>query len=202
MSLAEHAAVFQKGHRLRPGKAFCSESKNSHVALQRFVTPEAQRGSGGVTVTAGPFVERNGKVLSAPVFLVLVLAIVGLFYTHGLLGHGPVSIGLQVLAILLMVWARVTFGLRSFHLEANPTAGGLVTTGPYRYMRHPIYAAALLFVWTGVAVNASPLSVALGLAATAMLALRIVFEERLVRQRYPEYDDYARRTKRVIPFIL
>lgn len=151
---------------------------------------------------AAPFVERYGRLLSAPVFVLLVLAIVGLFYTHNLLGHGPVAIGLQAVAILLMIWARVTFGMRSFHYAANPTAGGLVTTGPYRYMRHPIYAAALLFVWTGVAANASPLGVALGLAATAMLALRIVFEERLVRQRYPEYDDYARRTKRVIPFIL
>lgn len=152
-------------------------------------------------MTAGPFAERYGKVLSTPVFVILVLAIVGLFYTHSLLGHGPVSIGLQVLAILLMIWARVTFGMRSFHYAANPTEGGLVTTGPYRYVRHPIYAAVLLVVWTGVATNASPLSVALGLAATAMLALRITFEERLVRQRYPEYDDYARRTKRVIPFI-
>jgi protein-S-isoprenylcysteine O-methyltransferase Ste14 len=151
---------------------------------------------------AGDFLERNGRLLSGPVFVVLLLAIVGLFYAHSLLGHGPVSIGLQVAAILLMVWARLTFGLRSFHYAANPTEGGLVTTGPYRYLRHPIYAAALLFVWTGVAVNASFLSVALGLVATAMLALRIASEERLVRTRYPEYEDYARRTKRVIPFIL
>lgn len=148
------------------------------------------------------FVERNGKLLSTPVVVILVLAIAGLFYTHNLLGRGPVSIGLQAAAVLLMIWARVTFGLRSFHYAANPTEGGLVTTGPYRYMRHPIYAAALLFLWTGVAVNASLPGVALGLAATAMLALRIAFEERLVRRRYPEYDDYARRTKRVIPFIL
>lgn len=152
-------------------------------------------------MTVDAFSERYGKLLSTPVVIILVLAIVGLFYAHALLGHGPVAIGLQVAAVLLMIWARVTFGMRSFHYAANPTAGGLVTTGPYRYLRHPIYAAALLFVWTGVAVNASPLSVALGLAATAMLALRILFEERLVRQRYPEYDDYARRTKRVVPFI-
>jgi protein-S-isoprenylcysteine O-methyltransferase Ste14 len=152
-------------------------------------------------MTAGLFAERYGKVLSAPVLLVLVLALVGLFYTHGLLGQGPVSIGFQVLAALLMIWARVTFGMRSFHYAANPTEGGLVTTGPYRYMRHPIYAAVLLFLWAGVAANASLLSVALGLVATAMLALRIAFEERLVRQHYPDYDDYARRTNRVIPFI-
>jgi protein-S-isoprenylcysteine O-methyltransferase Ste14 len=153
-------------------------------------------------MTESGFLERYGARLSPPVFVILVLAIVGLFYTHNLLGRGPVSIGLQVLAILLMLWARLTFGMRSFHYAANPTEGGLVTTGPYRYLRHPIYAAALLFLWTGVVVNASLLGVALGLVATAMLALRIAFEERLVRQRYPEYGDYARRTKRVIPFIL
>jgi protein-S-isoprenylcysteine O-methyltransferase Ste14 len=153
-------------------------------------------------MTADAFLERYGKPLSTPVVLVLVLAIVGLLYTRSLFGRGPVSIGLQGVAVLLMIWARVTFGLRSFHYAANPTEGGLVTTGPYRYMRHPIYAAILLFLWTGVAVSASPLNVALGLIATAMLALRIAFEERLVRRRYPEYDDYARRTRRVIPFIL
>jgi protein-S-isoprenylcysteine O-methyltransferase Ste14 len=144
---------------------------------------------------------KYGKLLSTPVVGVLVLAIAGLIFTHSLFGHGPVSIGLQAVAFLWMIWARVTFGLRSFHYTANPTEGGLVTTGPYHYMRHPIYAAILLFVWAGIAANASPLSVALGLVATAMLALRIAFEEGLVRERYPEYDDYARHTKRVIPFI-
>jgi protein-S-isoprenylcysteine O-methyltransferase Ste14 len=146
--------------------------------------------------------QRYAKVLSGPVFAVLLLAIVGLVYTRSLFGHGPVTIGLQVAAFLLMIWARITFGTRSFHYAANPTEGGLVTTGPYRYMRHPIYAAILLFVWTGIAANLSVLSVALGLVATAMLCLRMIFEETLVRQRYPEYDEYARRTRRVIPFVV
>lgn len=148
------------------------------------------------------FVVRNARRLSPLVFAILLLAILGLFYTRSLLGHSPVSIGFQTAAILLMIWARVTFGIRSFHYAANPTEGGLVTTGPYRYMRHPIYAAVLLFLWTGVAANLSLTSAALGLVATAMLFLRMVFEETLVRQTYPEYDDYARRTKRVIPFLL
>ncbi|HEY4575030.1 MAG TPA: hypothetical protein VIJ26_13725, partial [Thermoanaerobaculia bacterium] len=98
-------------------------------------------------MTTDAFLERYGRLLSTPVFGLLVLAIVGLLYTHSLLGHGPVSIGLQAVAVLLMIWARVTFGMRSFHYAANPTEGGLVTTGPYRTMRHPIYAAILLFLW-------------------------------------------------------
>ena len=150
----------------------------------------------------GSFAERYGKVLSPPVFAVLILAVAVLACTQSLAGEGPVSIGLQTVAIALMLWARVTFGRRSFHFKADPTAGGLVTTGPYRFLRHPIYAAVLLFVWTGVAVHASPQSVARGIVETAMTALRILFEEALVRRTYPEYDDYTRRTKRVLPFLL
>ncbi len=150
---------------------------------------------------ADSFAERYGRRLSPLIFAVLVLALMGLVYTGSLLGHGPIAVGLQVTAFTLMIWARITFGLRSFHYAANPTAGGLVTTGPYGFVRHPIYAAILLFLWTGIATNLSPVSVALGLVATAMLFLRMVFEESLVRQRYPEYADYAHRTKRVVPYL-
>jgi protein-S-isoprenylcysteine O-methyltransferase Ste14 len=150
---------------------------------------------------ADSFAERYGRRLSTPVFIVLVLAIVGLVYTRSLLARGPAAIALQAAAILLMIWARIAFGIRSFHYAANPTEGGLVTTGPYRFLRHPIYAAILLFLWAGIATNLSPVSVAPGLVATAMLFLRMVFEESLVRQRYPEYADYARRTKRLVPFL-
>lgn len=41
-----------------------------------------------------------------------------------------------------MAWARLTFGRRSFHASAVPTAGGVETRGPYRFIRHPIYTAA------------------------------------------------------------
>lgn len=151
---------------------------------------------------AGSFIQRNGAWLSTPIFVVLLLAIIGLVVTNSLVGHGPLSIGLQIAAILLMIWARVTFGMRSFHYVANPTAGGLVTSGPYRFVRHPIYAAILLFVWTGVSANWSLGAAALGLVVTALLFLRMIFEEGLVGERYPEYADYARRTRRVIPYVL
>jgi hypothetical protein len=64
----------------------------------------------------------------------------------------PIAIALQLIAVALMVLARVTFGRRSFHAAANPTAGGLVTTGPYRIIRHPI-SAACLFGWGPIVVQ-------------------------------------------------
>ena len=85
--------------------------------------------------------------LSVVAFVSMVAGIVGLFYTDAFVASAPIAIGVQALAVLLMIWARFTFGRRSFHAAATPTSGGIVRTGPYRYLRHPIYTAAILFVW-------------------------------------------------------
>lgn len=144
----------------------------------------------------------NLKWLSTLAFAGAVVSVLCLVYQRAIFGTGPVTIAVQVAAVLLMVWARVTFGLRSFHAAANPTAGGLVSSGPYRYLRHPIYAAILYFVWAGVAAHLSPMSIALALVASALLAVRMRAEEMLLAGTYPEYADYARRTRRVVPFLL
>lgn len=144
----------------------------------------------------------NLKLASKAAFAVLVLAVVGLFLRHSFLAGGPVTITAQVLAVLVMLWARVTFGRRSFHAAADPTAGGLVTTGPYRFLRHPIYAALLLFLAAGLVSHLSVVNATLAAAAAGAVAVRIVAEERLLVLRYPEYAAYAARTKRVVPFVL
>ena len=139
------------------------------------------------------------KILSVLAFLVLLAVLVYLFYVGQIFGNGPVTIGLQVAAFLLMVWARITFGSRSFHAAANPTAGGLVTTGPYRYVRHPIYAAILLFFGAAIAAYPSWTNAMLGLVVFGALLVRMLSEEKLVTAQYPEYAEYARTTKRVLP---
>ena len=141
------------------------------------------------------------KWASIVAFVVLVLAIFGLVVRHSLFARGSVAIAVQVVAFLLLLWARLTFGRRSFHAAANPTEGGLVTTGPYRFLRHPIYSAILYFFWAGVLSHVSTVNCLLALLATAAIAVRMVTEERLLIKRYPEYVAYAARTRRIIPFM-
>ncbi|ACP23897.1 hypothetical protein contains isoprenylcysteine carboxyl methyltransferase domain [Sinorhizobium fredii NGR234] len=78
----------------------------------------------------------------------------------------------------------------------------VVTTGPYRYVRHPLYSGSLLFVagtslllgsWWG-------LLAALGLAA--LLAIRIGIEEKALRAGLAGYDAYAQRVRyRLVPYV-
>lgn len=80
--------------------------------------------------------------------------------------------------------------------------GGLVTKGPYRYVRNPIYFGASLIIVSGLAVHFSIGNLALAVVAVGALATRMICEERLLPAVYPEYADYAAKTRRVIPFLI
>ena len=143
----------------------------------------------------------NLRKVSLAGLALVAIALVTLVYRESFFATGLVGITLQILAALLMIWARITFGRRSFHASANPTEGGLITTGPYRFFRHPIYAAIIYGTWVGVASHFSIISCSLGIIVTIGLTVRMLAEERLVSEKYPEYKSYAARTKRIIPFI-
>jgi protein-S-isoprenylcysteine O-methyltransferase Ste14 len=143
----------------------------------------------------------NWTVASVVAFVLLVGCIVWLVVSRSILGNGPVSIAVQAAALLLMIWARVTFGMRSFHAAANPTAGGIVTTGPYRFIRHPIYAAIFYFLLGGAVAHPNFANLSAVLLAAAMLFVRLRSEELLLVETYPEYGPYAARTKRVLPGV-
>ena len=134
-------------------------------------------------------------------FALMGAGVVGLFYSRAILSTSPIVWGVQVVAVALMLWARATFGRRSFHAAADPTEGGLVTTGPYRFIRHPIYTAACLFCFAGILGTPSPLAFGSGGLLLVGAVLRMLAEERLLIERYPDYRAYASRTRRMIPFV-
>ena len=141
------------------------------------------------------------RTLSVVGFALMAGGLAALALTRTLLSPFVPAVVLQVAAVALMLWARRTFGRRSFHLSADPSQGPLVTTGPYRFIRHPIYAAVCLFAWASVLGTPSLFTAVIAAATSIGAVIRILCEERLLRERYPEYAAYSRRTKRMIPFV-
>ena len=145
----------------------------------------------------------RSKLLSLLAFVAAVAALAGLFWNHALLAREPIAASVQILAVGIFLWARLTMGWRSFHATANPLERApLVTRGPYRLVRHPIYASVWWFVWAGVADHPSIVNASLAVVIAAGLLLRMLLEERLLLEHYPEYRDYTKRTKRVVPFVI
>jgi protein-S-isoprenylcysteine O-methyltransferase Ste14 len=84
-------------------------------------------------------------------------------------------------------------------LSIMPEARRLVTDGPYRYVRHPLYLAEAI-VLLGIFLQFRSVPVALiVIAALGFQLLRMHYEEGVLRAAFPEYAEYARRTARVIP---
>jgi protein-S-isoprenylcysteine O-methyltransferase Ste14 len=78
----------------------------------------------------------------------------------------------------------------------------VVSTGPYRYVRHPMYAAFVLYIFGTALMLGSWLGVVSGLLLIIVIARRAVLEERTLRQELPGYDEYmAKVHHRLIPGI-
>ncbi len=102
----------------------------------------------------------------------------------------------------LAVWARIHLG-RNWGMPMTEKAEPeLVTSGPYRLVRHPIYSGILLgMLGTALATNLYWL-IALG-AALAYFVYSATVEERLLTASFPDaYPSYRTRTKMLIPFVL
>jgi len=143
----------------------------------------------------------NIKIPSLIAFAVALVGVLYLYDKNFIFSHNPVSITIQIFAVGLMVWARLTFGMRSFHAAANATKGKLVTNGPYRWFRHPIYAALIYFF--AASIISFPFIETVGAFLLIFIGLfaRMLLEEKSLRIAYDDYAAYCKKTKRIIPFI-
>jgi protein-S-isoprenylcysteine O-methyltransferase Ste14 len=142
------------------------------------------------------------RVVSRFALVVVVAAIVVLLVEGELLSLSPMVIAAQALALFVAAWARRTFAAGAYAVTAAPRGDALLATGPYRWVRHPQYAATFLLIWAGVLAHLSVLSVATGVVVVMVGSVRIVCEERLLRERFPGYAAYAARTRRLVPFVI
>jgi protein-S-isoprenylcysteine O-methyltransferase Ste14 len=140
-------------------------------------------------------------IASALPLLFILAAIVVFGITGNLFSSSPFAIAAQVAAVVLNLWARMSFQKGTFRVTAAPSGTSIITRGPYRFIRHPMYSAVLLFIWAAAVSHLSALTVAIGIAVTAVCIVRVIVEERLLRATCPKYVDYSKSTKALIPYV-
>ncbi|MGH2443582.1 MAG: methyltransferase family protein [Chloroflexota bacterium] len=110
---------------------------------------------------------------------------------------------LTLFGVLFTFWARIYIGRNWSAVAAVKADHELVTGGPYRWVRHPIYSGLLLaFVGTALASGQwrGVLAVVLSLIAVAH---RIIVEERFMREQFGNgYDTYAQRVRALVPGLI
>jgi protein-S-isoprenylcysteine O-methyltransferase Ste14 len=101
----------------------------------------------------------------------------------------------------LAVWARVHLGRNWSSRPSAKEGHELVTSGPYRRLRHPIYTG-MIGAFIGGALTGGVVGLTVLVTGTAIFVRRIAREEQIMDDLFPEqYPAYRRSTKRLIPFV-
>ena len=115
---------------------------------------------------------------------------------------GFFSWALWLASMVLGLWALSANQPGNFNIHPAPTRHGhLVTSGPYRWVRHPMYSAVLLLAAGASTWLMSLAGAVLWLALLGELVAKAHMEERWLVQRYPHYTHYQRGSWRLLPGV-
>jgi protein-S-isoprenylcysteine O-methyltransferase Ste14 len=136
--------------------------------------------------------------------------VLGLFYLERYFGSVYMSTPVTWIAGAALVGlGTVGYILSHFYLRSNWSLSAsikegqkLITNGPYRLVRHPMYSSMTVIVLGSGLLTANYLILLFTPVIFIIYYIRARKEETLLREEFPEYNEYSRKTKMLIPGIL
>lgn len=148
--------------------------------------------------------QENGSIKRSSVIWVLIqfTSLSVLIATTPFSKAEPVSGLFIVSGIILGIWALAVMRRSRFRILPEPYADAiLVTRGPYRYIRHPMYSALILLSMGLLLIHLNSIRLLMAGLLFLVLHLKISREEHLLRRKFSSYSEYCRTTKRLFPLI-
>jgi protein-S-isoprenylcysteine O-methyltransferase Ste14 len=147
----------------------------------------------------------RGRVIAASHCASFLLVGVGLLPTGPVLwaASNRVSETCLIVTVLGAALALVALTSLGSHFSIVPEARSLVVTGPYRWLRHPMYFAEFLMI-VGLSLGGLCVTYLIGAVSVLLLQIyRIIVEERLLSTTFPTgYEEFVAHTRyRLIPLV-
>lgn|ERR1700682_2012455 len=102
-----------------------------------------------------------------------------------------VTTGLAVISVAVLIYARLSLGRSIGFVPANR---GIVTTGAYRFVRHPIYTGIFIALASFVLRSYTPLNLALAVSLVILFMIKSMVEERFLKDD-AKYSTYLRQVR-------
>ena len=113
------------------------------------------------------------------------------------------AFGLFLAAFVLLLWA--VFAMRKSKLRILPQPAAkavLITSGPYRVIRHPMYTALMIGALALLIMYSTLWRVLTVVILIVTLLVKLTLEEKMLTEKFPQYQAYKKKTYRLIPFII
>jgi protein-S-isoprenylcysteine O-methyltransferase Ste14 len=131
-----------------------------------------------------------------------MLAITGCIYPFAHSHQNMVALVISLIGVCVAIWTLFHNRPGNFGIYPEPKEDcNLITTGPYEWMRHPMYTS-LILITLGVTLYQYTTLNFVSLAVLILVITRKVsIEEFMLAERFPDYRHYSCRTARFIPFL-
>lgn len=114
-----------------------------------------------------------------------------------LIKTGAFIVSLLGVVILILAMLQLSKNLSPF--PSPKTNSELVQSGLYKYVRHPIYTGILISSFSFALATASGYRILISILLYILFIVKSEYEEKLLMQRYKEYETYKKRTGRFFP---
>jgi protein-S-isoprenylcysteine O-methyltransferase Ste14 len=142
------------------------------------------------------------------VFLVIMVVLAPLdggrfHWSHVSVCVNMLGLGLMIPSFALLMWVTVTNTYLSRYVRIQDDRGHLVvTSGPYRFVRHPMYASNILFFPSIPLLLGSWWALIPAVIIMGLFTLRTYLEDKTLQAELPGYKEYAMKTRyRMVPGI-
>jgi protein-S-isoprenylcysteine O-methyltransferase Ste14 len=143
--------------------------------------------------------------LNKNISLLIVAAQVTLIIYIGVSGNIlPVNSAmfiLELICIVTGVWAMTEMKFRFNIFPSLIKNSFLITSGPFSYVRNPMYSATIFITLIWIINDFSYLRLSAWILLIIVLNIKIIFEEEVLSKEFPDYNNYKNKTKKLIPFI-
>jgi protein-S-isoprenylcysteine O-methyltransferase Ste14 len=109
---------------------------------------------------------------------------------------------LQLAAFAIAFWGILAMGILKVSVFPVPRENSeLITSGPYRFTRHPMYTGIILMAGALIAARFTWLRLIVFLILVVNQIIKLLWEERMLAVKISSYKTYMERTWRLIPWI-
>lgn len=129
-------------------------------------------------------------------------ALFGIMFTGPLFASGFVLSGVQIIGVLLGLWSVYVMKIGNFRIIPIPVENGVLRVeGPYKLIRHPMYTSIILFTLPELLNHFTYGRLLIFSFLVICLIFKLTYEENKLKEKFPEYSDHMKRSKRLFPFL-
>lgn len=134
------------------------------------------------------------------ILVFLQFGLIAVICTLGIINDVLTGLRIPIVVFSLMIGILAIYSMNfSMSIHPKPKDGqDLVTTGIYKYIRHPAYLAVITFT---LSFLYSYLGLILWFGLILVLTIKMQLEEQMLKEKFSSYKEYAKHSKKLIPYI-